>query len=135
MADAPAEREDEGAWGKLRRRKVVQWGVAYAAGAWGLLQGLQYLTDTFHWPEQIQQLATIALLVGLPIALVLAWYHGDRGHEKPVRTELAIIALLLLLGGAGLWFYQTEHAAAPRTRRPLPHQLPQARTRPQPRSP
>jgi TolB-like protein/Tfp pilus assembly protein PilF len=120
MADAPAEREDEGAWGKLRRRKVVQWGVAYAAGAWGLLQGLQYLTDTFHWPEQIQQLATIALLVGLPIALVLAWYHGDRGHQKPVRTELALIALLLLLGGGGLWFYHTEHAAAPAANQATP---------------
>jgi len=26
-----------------------------------------------------QQLVTLALLIGLPIALVLAWYHGDRG--------------------------------------------------------
>jgi TolB-like protein/tetratricopeptide (TPR) repeat protein len=115
VTDKPTEREDEGAWAKLRRRKVVQWGIAYAAGAWGLLQGLQYLTGTFHWPEQIQQLATIALLVGLPIALVLAWYHGDRGHQKPVRTELAIIALLLLLGSAALWLYQrsTDPAATP----------------------
>ena len=120
MTDTPTAREDEGAWAKLRRRKVVQWGVAYAAGAWGLLQGLQYLTDTFHWPEQIQQLATIALLVGLPIALVLAWYHGDRGHQKPVRTEIALIALLLLLGGAGLWSYQTEHAATPAANQATP---------------
>jgi len=120
VTDTPTAREDEGAWAKLRRRKVVQWGVAYAAGAWGLLQGLQYLTDTFHWPEQIQQLATIALLVGLPIALVLAWYHGDRGHQKPVRTEIALIALLLLLGGAGLWSYQTEHAATPAANQATP---------------
>jgi len=105
VIDPPTERDEDGAWTRLRRRKVVQWGVAYAAAAWGLLQGLQYLTDTFHWTEQIQQLATIALLVGLPIALVLAWYHGDRGHQKPVRTEIAIIALLLLIGGGGLWLY------------------------------
>jgi len=67
-------------WDRLRRRKVVQWGLVYAAGAWGLLQGLAYVTDTFHWPEQLQQFATIALLIGLPIVLVLAWYHGDRGE-------------------------------------------------------
>jgi TolB-like protein/tetratricopeptide (TPR) repeat protein len=51
----------------------------------------------------------------MPVIVVLAWYHGDRGHQKPVRTELAIIAVLLLLGGGALWLYQrsTEHAAAP----------------------
>ena len=32
MTDGPTEREGEGAWTRLRRRKVVQWGVAYAAG-------------------------------------------------------------------------------------------------------
>ena len=113
MADAPAEREEVGAWAKLRRRKVVQWGVAYAAGAWGLLQVLQFLAEAFEWPSQTLRLATIALAIGFPIALTLAWYHGDRGHQKPVRSELAIIVLLLLLGGAGLWLYQrsSEHAA------------------------
>jgi len=33
VTDTPIEREIEGAWAKLRRRKVVQWGIAYAAGA------------------------------------------------------------------------------------------------------
>jgi hypothetical protein len=61
-----------GIWQKLRRRKVVQWGVAYCAAAWALLQGLEYATTTFLWPQPIQQLATLALMIGLPIVLVLA---------------------------------------------------------------
>ena len=69
-------------WEKLRRRKVVQWGVAYSLFAWGLLQGLEYLSDTFVWPPLLQQLATLAFLVGLPIVLVVAWYHGDRGEQQ-----------------------------------------------------
>lgn len=52
MTDGPQEGEDNSLWNRLRRRKVVQWGIAYAAGAWGLLQGLGYVTDTFHWPER-----------------------------------------------------------------------------------
>lgn len=91
---------------QLRRRKVVQWGLAYAAGAWGLLQGLEYVSDTFGWPRQLQQVATLALLVGLPVVLVIAWYHGDRGEQRVTAVELAIITLLFLLGGGIFWRYE-----------------------------
>ena len=50
MTDATG-RGGDNLWNRLRRRKVVQWGIAYAAGAWGLLQGLAYVTDTFDWPR------------------------------------------------------------------------------------
>jgi TolB-like protein len=114
-----SEGESESTWAKLRRRKVVQWGIVYVAGAWGFLQGLAYVTDTFHWPEQIQQLATLALLIGLAVVLVLAWYHGDRGHQRITVPELAILTLLLLLGGGAFWSYQRTNAggndAAPST--------------------
>jgi len=105
VTDASEGRMDS-AWTKLRRRKVVQWGLAYAAGAWGLLQGLQFLAEAFDWSSRVLQLGTLIALIGLPIVLVLAWYHGDRGHQRPLRTEIAILALLLLAGGAGLWVYQ-----------------------------
>lgn len=93
-------------WDRLRRRKVVQWGLAYAAGAWGLLQGLEYVSDTFAWPHSLQQVATLALLVGLPIVLVIAWYHGDRGEQRVTAVELTILTLLFLLGGGIFWNYQ-----------------------------
>jgi TolB-like protein len=117
VTDTPNEREVESTWDKLRRRKVVQWGIVYAAGAWGLLQGLSYISLTFDWPRQIQQLTTLALLVGLPIVLILAWYHGDRGEQRVSRTELTIITLLFLVGGGIFWRYQgagqTPPAATP----------------------
>jgi TolB-like protein/Flp pilus assembly protein TadD len=106
MTDTPVERGGESTWARLRRRKVVQWGLVYAAAAWGFLQGLEYLSGTYDWPRQIQQLTTLALLVGLPIVLVLAWYHGDRGEQRVRGTELAIITLLFLLGGAIFWWYE-----------------------------
>ncbi len=90
---------DEGMWSRLRRRKVVQWGIAYAAGSWGFLQGLAYLSAVFQWTGHLQRPATVGLLVGLPIALVLAWYHGDRGHQKVSAREFAILTVLVMLGG------------------------------------
>ena len=105
MADA-TDGDKDSTWSKLRQRKVVQWGIAYAAGVWGLLQVLQFLADTYDWPSQVLRLVTLVFALGLPIVLILAWFHGDRGHQKPVRAEIAILALLLLVGGAGLWVYQ-----------------------------
>ncbi len=104
----------ESTWAKLRRRKVVQWGVVYAAGAWGLLQGLAYVSATFNWPLQLQQLASLALLIGLPIVLVVAWYHGDKGQQRVTAAELAIITLLFLVGGGIFWRYdRASHITAP----------------------
>ena len=47
MTDAPAERGAESTWTRLRRRKVVQWGLVYVAAAWGFLRGLEYISDAF----------------------------------------------------------------------------------------
>ena len=105
MTDA-SEEESESTWARLTRRKVVQWGIAYAAGAWGLLQGLAYVGTAFHWPAQLQRIAILAFVVGLPIVLVLAWYHGDRREQRVSRTELAILTLLFLVGGGIFWRYE-----------------------------
>ena len=96
----------EGWWDALRRRKVVQWGMLYVAGAWSFLQGFEFLSDTYAWPHQLQQLTTLALLIGLPVVLVVAWYHGDRGQQRVTTAEFTIITLLLLIGGGALAFYQ-----------------------------
>ena len=112
MTDA-TDGEAQNLWDRLRRRKVVQWGIAYAAGAWGLLQGFQFLAQAFDWPAAPLRLATVALALGLPIALTLAWYHGDRGHQRATRTEFAILTLLFLLGGGLFWRYQHTTTAAP----------------------
>jgi len=118
VTDGPRDGEGNRTWDRLRRRKVVQWGLAYAAGAWGLLQGLSYAIATFQWPSTLQPLATLTLLTGLPIALVLAWYHGDKGHQRVTAAELAIITLLFVLGGAMFWRYErgsTDRASSSAT--------------------
>lgn len=95
-----------GFWAVLGRRKVVQWGLAYSATAWTLLQGLEYASETFYWAEPIRQLATLIAAMGLPIVTVVAWYHGDRGNQRVQRTEVFILTLLLLIFGAVLWLYE-----------------------------
>jgi len=107
------EPQPVGLWEQLRRRKVVQWAIAYVAAGWGLLQGLGYVGTAFHWPEQLQRFAIVAFFAGLPIALVVAWYHGDRGRQKVGGTEFAILIALLLLGGGMFWWVGRMPVAAP----------------------
>jgi TolB-like protein/Tfp pilus assembly protein PilF len=111
VTDTPAEGRREGIWTKLHRRKVVQWSVVYLACGWSLLQGVGFVADAFAWPGAVKQVATLVLLIGLPIVLVLAWYHGDRGQQQVTATELSILAVLFLLGGALLWHYQLRPSA------------------------
>ena len=108
--------DGESAWARLRRRKVVQWSLVYVAGAWGFLQGLEYVSESFRWPEQLRQISLLALMIGLPIVLVLAWYHGDRGEHRVGGVELAVLTALLLLGGGTFW-YCDRTRGSPRTSR------------------
>jgi TolB-like protein/Tfp pilus assembly protein PilF len=104
----PTEPGGAGTWSKLSRRKVVQWGVAYAAGAWTLLQVIEYLGETYSWPPAIRQVATPALALGSLLVLVLAWYHGDKGEQKVSRTEFAILAVLTVAIGGTMWWYASR---------------------------
>ncbi len=111
MRDGPQDGEGNSIWDRLRRRKVVQWTLAYAAGAWGLLQGLQFVVDAFEWPNRVLKLGTVAALVGLPLVVAIAWFRGERNAQRVTRTELAVVTVLFLLGGSLFWHYQRSTPA------------------------
>lgn len=113
MTDPPPEREAEVLWGKLRRRKIVQWGLAYLAIAWGLLQVLEFAVATFAWPEAITRGAAVAAVGGLAVVVTLAWYHGDSGQQRVTRGE--ILVLLTLACGAALAAWQAARTVPERT--------------------
>jgi len=111
VSDGPQDGEGSSIWDRLRRRKVVQWTLAYAAGAWGLLQGLQFIVDAFEWPNRVLKLGTVAALVGLPLVVAIAWFRGERGAQRVTRTELAVVTILFLIGGGLFWHYQRSTPA------------------------
>ena len=93
---------------RLRERKLVQWALAYLAGAWVLLQVIGLIGQQFDWPPGLLRGITVAAGVGFFIVLVLAWYHGERGEQRVSGTELLIVALLLVIGGGLLWRFGPE---------------------------
>jgi len=91
---------------RLKQRKLVQWALAYVAFSFALLQGVDIVAQRFAWPDSIERLLILALALGFLVALVLAWYHGERGVQRVTGTELLILALLLAIGGGLLWRFE-----------------------------
>jgi len=99
---------------RFRERKIVQWSIAYLAGAWLVLQVLDVAADPFHLPGWVGRAAFVLLAIGLPATAVLAWYHGEKGRQRVSAPELLIIALLLALAGGGIAIVGGDRTVADR---------------------
>jgi hypothetical protein len=71
---------------ELKRRNVYKVAVAYAVAGWALAQGIAQVFPVFGVPNRIIQLIVSLIVVGFPIALVLAWVF-ELTPEGLKRTE------------------------------------------------
>jgi TolB-like protein/Tfp pilus assembly protein PilF len=58
---------------ELKRRNVFKVGVAYLVACWLGLQIVDLVLENINAPEWIMQVFMLALLVGFPIAIIVAW--------------------------------------------------------------
>jgi serine/threonine-protein kinase len=86
-------------WARVRDHKIIQWAVAYLGASLAVGQGHQLVAGAFQWPDTAGRILVVALIVGFPVALTLAWYHGHRGLKSVTTGELTIISILMLIGG------------------------------------
>ncbi|MBS0590642.1 MAG: tetratricopeptide repeat protein [Proteobacteria bacterium] len=113
---------------RLKQRKLVQWSLAYGASSFAFIQVLDVVAQRFGWPDRLEKLLILALAIGFFVTLVLAWYHGERGHQRATGMELVILALLLAIGGGLLWRYEraVPTDAAPNSAAPVQAGVPAA---------
>jgi TolB-like protein len=71
---------------ELKRRNVYKVAVAYAVAGWALAQGIAQVFPVFGVPNRIIQLIVLLIVIGFPIALVLAWVF-ELTPEGLKRTE------------------------------------------------
>ena len=60
-------------FGELKRRNVYKVAVAYIVAGWALAQGLAQVLPVFNVPNWVVQLIVLLIILGLPVALALAW--------------------------------------------------------------
>jgi adenylate cyclase len=116
-AHSPAAPDPQAAsiWDRVKRHKVVEWTLAYIAFGYAALHGAEMLRDAFEWSPAVPRFTFLALALGLPIAMTLAWYHGHRAQHRVSRTELATLVALLVLAGSALWLiarHERTHVSA-----------------------
>ncbi|MEJ2515341.1 MAG: tetratricopeptide repeat protein [Gammaproteobacteria bacterium] len=58
---------------QLRDRKVFRAGIVYLAAAWLVMQVADVVMPALHLPDWSLTLIVVALIIGFPVALVLAW--------------------------------------------------------------
>src|ERR1700729_4216900 len=58
---------------ELKRRKVYRVAIAYVVAGWALAQGLAQVLPVFDVSNSVIRVVIALLLIGFPVALVLAW--------------------------------------------------------------
>src|SRR3984893_12459726 len=71
---------------ELKRRNVYKVAVAYIFAGWALSQGIAQVFPVFDIPNWVIRLIVLLIIIGLPIALVLAWAF-ELTPEGIKRTE------------------------------------------------
>lgn len=116
---------------ELKRRRVGKVAVAYGAVAWGVTEGASVVLPALYVPEWAMTAIVVFLLVGFPIAMVLAWVFDvspdgiqrtePMPHAAPqmqFRLRAAYgIAVLVAMAGLGYLLYERgvgrAHAGEP----------------------
>jgi serine/threonine-protein kinase len=84
-------------WANLKRRRIFPFLGAYIAAGFLALEGVDQLVSHAILPELGYKIALVFYLFGIPGTTVLAWFHGEKGYQKPRPLELWLQAGLLVL--------------------------------------
>ena len=102
-AEAPPDRFTA-LWRRAKEHRIAQWTVGYVAVAYGIQHAVTLTSEAFKWPDAVLRISMLLLVLGLPLAMTLAWYHGERASRRISGAEAAIVSLLLVLISFAFYF-------------------------------
>jgi adenylate cyclase len=107
---------------ELKRRRVGKVALAYGAVAWAVTESASVVLPALHVPDWAMTFLVVFLLIGFPVAMVLAWVFDmsaqgiQRTEPSPeaqaapqlqFRTRAAFgIAVLVAMAGLGYLLYE-----------------------------
>lgn len=100
---------------EIKRRKVFRIGAAYLIVGWIIMQVTDLVVPVLHLPEWVTTLVLFLLLVGFPVALILAWAYeitpngikrtkdlpSGRSPDQVAGRRLDFLVIALLAAAVG----------------------------------
>jgi TolB-like protein len=118
-----SDHQKPGFFTELKQRKVYRVALVYVFTAWLLIQIADATFDFLHIPDWVGTVLIVALIIGFPIALILAWAFemSPRGmirtgselaeanplstrKKKPLTGPVTIIVLVVLVVAQFVYF-------------------------------
>src|SRR5260370_33421444 len=113
---------------ELKRRNVYKVALAYGVVAWLLMQIASQIFPFFEIPNWAVRLVVLVLLIGFPVALILAWAFeltpegikltesADREAAKPSRKKAWIYIIIVAAALSVTVFFVGRYTAPKVTR-------------------
>ena len=113
---------------ELKRRSVFKVTVAYGLVAWLIAQLAEFAISTFGAPDWVLRTFVVLLVLGLPVAIILAWAFdmtpsgikktstAETASSEPKGTNFVVIILLgVVLAAAVVLQFWGPEVSAPRS--------------------
>lgn len=109
---------------ELQRRRVFRALVGYGIAAFAVLQIVEPVMHGLHWPDAVLTYFVVALAIGFPFVVSLAWiFDVDQGRIErtaPVagqggaRIALVLVGIGLLAAAPGsIWYFYVRRVPEP----------------------
>jgi len=83
-----------GIWREIRQRRITQIVVAYLAAGWMGISVVDQLVDRGILPALLYSVLLTIYLFGIGAALLIGWYHGEKGVQKAPMVEIVALGAL-----------------------------------------
>ncbi len=100
---------------QLQERHVLRTAVLYLGAGWVGLEFIGFVVENYGFERVVLDCALLMIGVGLPIALIISWYHGAGGKQNVTRSEGLMVGGLILIGLIGSGVILTRDRPEPRS--------------------
>jgi len=87
---------------RLKRKKLVQWSLAYATVSWLAIQVLDTVAEPWGVSPFVVRGIQFVVAVGFVAAVIVAWFHGEQGRQRVGSVEALLFLGLAVIAVAGL---------------------------------
>ncbi|MHC4822166.1 MAG: hypothetical protein ACYTDX_10660, partial [Planctomycetota bacterium] len=85
-------------WSEVKQRRITQIVLTYLAGGWMALELVDQLVDREVLPPVFYEVALTLAVFGFCFAVVVGWYHGEKGAQKATPLELVVLSVITVAG-------------------------------------